>query len=67
MNAPGVSIEDHLKILRKINEATGKECTLFMANRILNNLWIAYEEAVRKDPTMTTAVYEGDFTFQGRI
>ncbi len=51
-----------LKAIRDISESLsgmGIPCDLFMANRVLNNLWAAYQRGLKADPGLEQAVLNG--------
>ncbi len=59
-----------LKAAREIMaglSAQGVQCDLFMANRLIGNLWEAYQKAVKEDPTLEEAVLNGEFQIKEGI
>jgi hypothetical protein len=55
-----------LSILREFHEGLtelGIKSDLFMANRILINLWNRYERGVEKDPALAVAVLNDNIKF----
>lgn len=39
----------------------GIPCDTFLANRIVSNLWAAYQKGVRENPGLQNAVLSGNF------
>jgi hypothetical protein len=55
-----------LTILRELHEGLtelGIKSDLFTSNRILINLWKAYERGDKKDPALAVAALDGNFEF----
>jgi hypothetical protein len=62
----GIPSGEWFTILREFHEGLtelGIKIDLFTSNRILINIWNAYERGVEKDPSLAVAAWDDNFEF----
>ncbi|HOO44713.1 MAG TPA: hypothetical protein PLM29_00685 [Deltaproteobacteria bacterium] len=62
----GTRLKAAREIMTGLSEQ-GIRCDLFKANRIMVNLWTAYQKGAKEDPGMMAAVLNGEFQIKGGV